>query len=64
MENEQNIIVIRDEDTLSIVGVYDIKNMDGDVKDYYDNEFESMDEYEKDMIDRGATSLSYTGYLI
>lgn len=53
------LIVIRNEDTGTIFGIYDISKMSGTFKDYHDGEFNNYDEYEDDMISRGAVRYQY-----
>lgn len=67
VENKQvnkteEVVIIRDEDTGQIFGIYDISNMDGELKDYYSGDFNNYDEYEDDMIARGAVNYQYTFY--
>ena len=53
------VTIIRNEDTKDVFGVYDIENLQGGLKGYYEEEFESYDDYEQDLIDRGAVEVPY-----
>lgn len=53
------ITIIRDEDTKEILGVYETIGLIGDFKSYYEGNHESYDEYEKDLVNRGAVIMPY-----
>lgn len=55
--NVENIYIVSDKYTGKIFGLYDISRMKGSMKDFSD--FDSYEEYHKDMIHRGAISVKY-----
>lgn len=58
MLQNRRIVQVVDSDTNQVYGVYDITGMKGEMKEFYSGEFENYDEYENDMVQRGATVIN------
>lgn len=57
------IVNIIDERTNTSLGMYDITNMEGNVK-VYNRATDDYGSYEQDMLDRGAVKVFYMSYAV
>lgn len=70
MIHERKIVAIVDEDGEFEPQYYDITNMKGELKDYYSKDengnlvFNSFDEYEEDMLERGAVPIKIIKHFV